>query len=142
MNDSSKPPDGRELYARLLRHVWPYRAALAGGVVAMIVGGLADAALVQLIQPLIDELFVNRRRDLALLLPLGIIGVFLVSGLASFGSGYSSQWVAQKVILDLRRLMFAKVLKLPPAFFDATATAQLVARFTNDVNNIDRKSVV
>ncbi|HET7401148.1 MAG TPA: lipid A export permease/ATP-binding protein MsbA [Usitatibacter sp.] len=136
MNDSSKPPGGRELYARLLRHVWPYRAALAGGVVAMIVGGLADAALVQLIKPLVDELFVNRRRDLAVLLPLGIVAVFFVSGMASFAAGYSSQWVAQKVILDLRRLMFAKVLKLPPAFFDTTATAQLVARFTNDVNNI------
>ena len=36
-------PDGRALYARLLKHVWPYRAALAGAIAAMIVGGLADA---------------------------------------------------------------------------------------------------
>jgi ABC-type multidrug transport system fused ATPase/permease subunit len=40
------------------------------------------------------------------------------------------------VILDLRREMFAKVLRLPSAFFDEVATAQLVAKFTNDVNNI------
>jgi ATP-binding cassette, subfamily B, bacterial MsbA len=135
MNDANRP-SGRQLYARLLGHVWPYRAALLGGIVAMIVGGLADAALVQLIQPLIDELFVNRRRDLALLLPLAIVGIFFVSGVSSFAAGYSSQWVAHKVILDLRRAMFSKVLRLPPAFFDTTATAALVARFTYDVNNI------
>ena len=126
----------RELYVRLLKHVWPYRAALFAGVVAMIVGGLADAALVKLLGPLIDELFVHRNRELAILLPLGIVAVFLVSGLASFVSGYSTQWVSQKVILDLRRAMFAKVLRLPPAFFDEVATAQLVTKFTNDVNNL------
>src|SRR4030081_3429546 len=113
----------RELYLRLLKHVWPYRGALFAGIVAMIVGGLADAALVKLTGPLIDELFVHHNRDLAILLPLGIVGVFLVSGVASFISGYSTQWVSQKVILDLRRAMFAKVLRLPPAFFDEIATA-------------------
>jgi subfamily B ATP-binding cassette protein MsbA len=133
------PPGGassRDLYLRLLRHVWPYRAALVAGIVAMIVGGLADAALVKLTGPLINELFEKRNRDLAILLPLGIVAIFVVSGLASFASGYSTQWVGSKVILDLRRAMFARVLKLPPAFFDETSTAKLVARFTNDVNNL------
>ncbi len=132
----STPPSGRQLYARLLRHVMPYRAALLGGVLAMIVGGLSDAALVKLTGPLVDELFVRRNRELAILLPLGIIAVFFVSGIASFTAGYSSQWVSHKVILDLRRAMFAKVLQLPPAFFDLFPTAKLVAKFTNDVNNI------
>ncbi|MEO5694466.1 MAG: lipid A export permease/ATP-binding protein MsbA [Usitatibacter sp.] len=126
----------RQLYARLLRHVWPYRGVLFAGVVAMIVGGLADAALVKITGPLINELFVHKDRTLAILLPLAVVGVFLVSGIASFTSGFANQWVANKVILDLRREMFAKVLRLPPAFFDEVATAQLVARFTNDVNNI------
>jgi subfamily B ATP-binding cassette protein MsbA len=126
----------RALYLRLLRYVWPYRGALFVGIVAMIVGGLADAALVKLTGPLIDELFVHRNRELAILLPLGIVAVFLVSGIASFVSGFSSQWVSNKVILDLRRAMFEKVLRLPPAFFDEVATAQLVTKFTNDVNNL------
>ena len=132
------PPkhSSRELYARLLRHVWPYRWALFGGIVAMVVGGLADAAVVKLTKPLIDELFVQKNRELAILLPLGIVAVFLVSGLASFASGYSSQWVSNKVILDLRGEMFRKVLRLPPSFFDEVPTAQLVTRFTFDVNNL------
>jgi subfamily B ATP-binding cassette protein MsbA len=129
-------PTSRELYLRLLKHVWPYRGVLGAGIAGMIIGGLADAALVKLLGPLIDELFVHRNRDLAILLPLGIVAVFLVSGLASFVSGYSTQWVSQKVILDLRRAMFEKVLRLPPAYFDEVATASLVTKFTNDVNNL------
>ncbi len=124
------------LYRRLLTHVWPYRAALAAGILAMIVGGLADAALVKLTGPLVNELFVNRNRELAILLPLGIIAVFVVSGLASFTSGYMTHYTSNRVILDLRGLMFAKLLRLPPARFDDLTTARLVTRFTNDVNNI------
>jgi subfamily B ATP-binding cassette protein MsbA len=131
-----RPATSRELYSRLLAHVWPYRAAVAGGIAAMIVGGLADAAIVKLVGPLIDELFVHRNTSLAILLPLGIVAVFLVSGLASFAAGYSTQWVSQNVILDLRRAMFAKLMRLPPAYFDDAATASLVTRFTNDVNNL------
>ncbi|MBL0142573.1 MAG: lipid A export permease/ATP-binding protein MsbA [Betaproteobacteria bacterium] len=129
-------PDGRTLYARLLKHVWPYRAALFGAIAAMIVGGLSDAALVKLTGPMVNELFVNRNRDLAILLPLAVVAVFLVSGLASFSSGYLIQWVNNKVILDLRAAMFANVLRLPPAFFDEVTTARLVSRFTHDVTQI------
>jgi subfamily B ATP-binding cassette protein MsbA len=125
-----------ELYKRLLRHVWPYRGALALGIVAMIAGGLADAALVKLTGPMVNELFVNKNRDLLILLPMGVIAVFLVSGLASFTSGYMTQWVSNKVILDLRGLMFTQLLRLPPAWFDEATTARLVTKFTNDVTNI------
>ncbi len=135
---SAPSPTSRELYLRLLRNVWPYRAMLAGGgiVAAMIVGGLADAALVKLLDPLVRELFVKHDPALAILLPLAIVAVFVVSGLASFASGYSTQWVSQKVILDLRRAMFGKVLRLPPGYFDEIATASLVTKFTNDVGNL------
>jgi len=130
----------RALYARLLRHVWPYKAMLLWGVVAMVVGGLADAALVKLLDPMVKQLFVNHDPALAVLLPVALIAVFVVSGVASFASGYSTQWVSQKVILDLRREMFAKVLRLPPGFFDEVATASLVTKFTNDVNNLSSAS--
>jgi subfamily B ATP-binding cassette protein MsbA len=136
MTAPTSEPTSANLYRRLMGYVWPYRAVLAGGIVAMIVGGLADAALVKLTGPLIDELFVHKNASLAILLPLAIVAVFVVSGLASFVSGYSNQWVGNKVILDLRRQMFARVLRLPSSYFDEMATAKLVARFTNDVNNI------
>ena len=129
-------PDGRALYRRLLTHVWPYRAALFAAIAAMIVGGLADAALVKLTGPLVNELFVARNRDLAILIPLGVVAVFLVSGVASFTSGYLTQWVNNKVILDLRGAMFANVLRLPPAYFDEVTTARMVSRFTHDVTQI------
>ena len=42
---SAKGPSSKALYHRLLKHVWPYRAALFVAMIAMAVGGLSDAAL-------------------------------------------------------------------------------------------------
>ena len=69
-----------------------------------------------------------------------MVAVFLVSGIASFVSGYTTQWVSSNVVLDLLRAMFAKVLQLPPAYFDETSSARIVAKFTNDVNNLSSAS--
>ena len=70
--------------------------------------------------------------------------VFVVSGLASFVSGYSTQWVAQKVILDLRRAMFAKVLRLPPAFLrrsgHGVARHQVHQRREQPLRGIDQRA--
>jgi subfamily B ATP-binding cassette protein MsbA len=120
--------------------VRPYREAVFAVALAMVVGGLADASLVKVGQYVVQEIFVNHNRAYAAILPLAIVGVFVVSGVASFASGYGLQWIGNKVVLDLRREMFAKVLRLPPGFFDEVPTAQLVAKFTNDVNNLTAAS--
>jgi subfamily B ATP-binding cassette protein MsbA len=125
----------RDLYARLLKYVKPYTAALLGGVAAMIIGGLADASIVKLSGPLIDELFVRRNESLAILLPLAVVAVFFVSG--SRASLRLRDAVGrQQVILDLRREMFAKVLRPAPGVLRRDRHAQLVTKFTNDVNNL------
>ena len=129
-------PTSTALYLRLLGYVRPYRAVLLAGVLAMVVGGVADASIVKVLEYVVDEIFVRKNRDFVVILPLAIVAVFLVSGLASFASGYATQYVGNKVILDLRREMFGRILTLPPAFFDRNVTAQLVAKFTNDVNNL------
>ena len=72
MTASPPPPTSASLYKRLLGYVWPYCGVLFAGVIAMIVGGLADAALVKLTGPLIDELFVHRNQGLMILLPLAM----------------------------------------------------------------------
>ncbi|MFM2483994.1 ABC transporter ATP-binding protein [Celerinatantimonas yamalensis] len=44
--------------------------------------------------------------------------------------------IALNAVLDIRRRVFAHVLKLPMAFFDHARTGQLVSRITNDTESI------
>ena len=69
---TSAKQSSRELYLRLLAHVRPYREAVFGVALAMIIGGLADASLVKVGQYVVQEIFVNHNRAYAAILPLAI----------------------------------------------------------------------
>ncbi len=125
--------NNRELYARLLKYVKPYRLAFAGAVLAMIIGGAAQAAFAPLLNLLLKELFVDGQEQYALIGAVGIVVIFLISGLSHFASGYGMQWVGTKVILDFRSLMFQRLIRLPEPFFSSTSTGSLMSKVTYDV---------
>jgi ATP-binding cassette, subfamily B, bacterial MsbA len=126
----------RRLYFRLLSYVKPYRWAFAGAVLGMMVAGAANGALAYYLKPVIDLLFVKRDPAMLVLIPLGVVVIFFVSGVASFASGYGTQWVANKVMMDLRVEMFAKLVRLPVRYYDEHTTGSLMSRLAYDVQGV------
>ncbi len=123
----------RELYARLLTYVKPYRLAFAGSVLAMVVGGAAQGSFAYFLNKLLDKLFVEGNEQYALIAAVGIVLIFLINGLSHFIAGYGMQWVGNKVILDFRSQMFQRLIRLPEPFFSRTSTGSLMSKVTYDV---------
>jgi len=125
-----------QLYLRLLGYVKPYWRVYAVSITAMVVFSATEPAMPALVKPLIDGTFVER--DMAVLrwAPVAIIGLFLIRGIASFVADYCSTWVAQKVVVDLRKHMFATLVRLPTAFYDANTTGNLISKFTYNVQQV------
>jgi ATP-binding cassette, subfamily B, bacterial MsbA len=126
-------PSNRALYTRLLGAVKPYRTVFAVAVVAMAVGGAAQGAFGYFLKVLLEKLFVEGNSQYAWIAALGIVLIFLISGLANFISGYGMQWVSTKVILDFRNQMFHRLIRLPEPFFSRTSTGTMMSKVTNDV---------
>ena len=125
-----------QLYLRLLGYVKPYWRIFAGSILAMAVVSATEPALPAIVKPLIDGTFVDRDPAVLRWAPIAIIAVFVVRGVASFAADYCATWVAQKVVVDLRRAMFATLLRLPTAFYDATTTGSLISKFTFNVQQV------
>src|SRR5258705_12299231 len=102
-----------QLYLRLLRYVKPYWAPFALSIVGMVVTALTEPAFPALLKPLLDGSFVHKQGGLLQWLPALIVGLFLMRGDASYASEYAIGWVANKVVMDLRNAMFAKLSGLP-----------------------------
>ncbi len=130
------PPTSLQLYLRLLRYVKPYMGRFALSVLALVVVAATEPAFPALLKPLLDGNFVQKQGPLLAWLPLLIIGVFLVRGIASLLSGYAAGWVANKVVMDLRNDMFARLLKLPTNYYDNHTSGSLVSKFTFDVMQV------
>jgi subfamily B ATP-binding cassette protein MsbA len=133
---SDPAPSSLQLYLRLLGYVKPYWRIFAGSILAMAVVSATEPALPAIVKPLIDGTFVDRDPAVLRWAPVAIIAVFVIRGLASFAADYCATWVAQKVVVDLRRAMFATLLRLPTAFYDATTTGSLISKFTFNVQQV------
>ncbi|MBM3341604.1 MAG: lipid A export permease/ATP-binding protein MsbA [Betaproteobacteria bacterium] len=127
---------GSQLYRRLLRYVAPYRKQFAIAILATIVVALTEPALPILLKPLFDGVFVERDAAMIRWMPLMIIGLFLVRGLAEYTSNYCMAWVGNRVVMDLRARMFAKLLELPAPYYDEQASGNLISKLTYDVTQV------
>jgi len=122
-----------QLYLRLLSNVKPYWLPFGLSIVGMVVTAATEPAFPALLKPLLDGSFVSKEGGLLEWLPALIVGLFLVRGVASYASDYAIGWVANKVVMDLRNAMFAKLVRLPTYYYDTHTSGSLVSKFTFDV---------
>jgi subfamily B ATP-binding cassette protein MsbA len=99
----------------------------------MIVVAAATAAYPKLVEIAVDML---GKGDPQVLwqLPLAIVAITFIKGLASYGQSVISQSIAFRVINAMQKAMFAHLMRTDIATFHATSTGKLISRFTNDVN--------
>ncbi|MBU6459375.1 MAG: lipid A export permease/ATP-binding protein MsbA [Proteobacteria bacterium] len=130
------PSSGKKLYHRLLRHVVPYWRIFGLSVLSTIVYAITEPAIPALLKPLLDGSFVHKNPSLLHLIPIVLISLFLVRGIASFLSSYSLGWIASRLVMDLRNLMFHQLLRLPSSYHDEHSSGELIADIAFNVNQV------
>lgn len=121
---------GSETYRRLLIYIKPYRKQFTIAVLGMVGYALTDTAFAALMKPMLDGSFVEQDRNAILLVPLLIIGIFLLRGVAGFASTYYIAWIGWRVIKQLRGEIFEKYLTLPTSFYDKASSGELISKIT------------
>ena len=121
---------------RLLEYAWPHRARLAAALAAMVLYAAASAALLTLIEPIFDSVLPTRQ--LLLRTIVSILVVYFVKGVGAYLSSYLMADVGQRVVRDLRNVLFTHILGQSAAFFSVQTTGRLMSRLTNDVAQVQR----
>jgi len=125
----------RRLVGRLLReHVRPHAGRILLALACMVVVALSTAAFTQIIKPIIDEIFLNRRQEMLLPVALAAFVVFAAKGIASYGEAVLMSFVGHRIVAQLQQRLFDRLIGADLAFFNRTSPGDLVARFINDIN--------
>ena len=124
------------LYRRLLRYVKPYRGIFSLSVLGMAISAATEVALPAAAKPFLDGTFVAQDPQFMRWVPYVIVILFLVRGLGMFMGAYASAYVGQRVVQDLRRQMFARMLTLPQAFYGEVMSGKLISKYTFDVTQV------
>jgi subfamily B ATP-binding cassette protein MsbA len=100
-------------------------------------GGALDSTALRSALPFLHDAGSLERETVLRALPILILLIALVRGLAYFFQFYCMGMLGQRVVADLRLALHEKLLALPPAFFARSASGDLLSRFANDVGALE-----
>jgi ABC transporter fused permease/ATP-binding protein len=137
--DERAPGDRRRLSVlwRLLPLLLPHR-----GRFALALGALFAASAINLVYPWAARYAVNvgmgaETTDKLDLIVLGLCGVFVINAVLVWLRHYSMSWLGERVVADLRGLVFDRILTLPLFWFHERRSGELVGRLASDVTVVE-----
>ena len=126
----------RQIYLRLMNYVEPYWLVFNLVLLGMVLMATTDSMLPALIKPMLDDVIVNKNQESMQLIPLAIIALFVVRGVASYIGSYAINWVSNTLIVDLRTAMFDKLLTLSPRYYVGQTSKILISKLTSEVTQV------
>src|ERR1700751_3499201 len=121
------------LVVRLARaFVLPHARRLALAAALMGVAAASTASRALLMQPVLDRIFVARDGSLLWLLAGGAPAPAIVKGLCDYSCAVLMTRVGQRIIADVQKALFTRLMRADLAYFHAHPTGTLISRFTSD----------
>lgn len=121
-------------YLRLLAYIKPYKKRLAAAVVCIIMAAGANLYLPWIIKDMIDDVLMSKDMLMLNLIAAGILVVMFTRGVFYYGQSYLVSYVGQRVIIDVRSVLFRKFQKMPLSYYDKQQTGTVMSYITNDVS--------
>ncbi len=121
---------------RSSRYFKPYTRRIVFSILSMGAVAASTGAVAFLVQPALDEIFINKDKQALMTIPFLVVLVFAVKGFFEVMQTYQMQFCALKVLEELRNELFAKMVRLPMTFFEQSRVGMLMSRIINDVNLI------
>ena len=124
------------LFKRLMRYIRPYRFTFIFVLTAAILLSVFSTLNPYLLKITVDDYITLKDYD-GMLIFIGIMtGVLFLEVFFQFSFIYYANWLGQRVVYDLRRELFRRMIGFRMTFFDKSAVGRLVTRAVNDIETI------
>jgi subfamily B ATP-binding cassette protein MsbA len=134
---SLKMPQGAlQTYRRLLGYLRPHRGMFSVGVLGMVLFAATDAGWAAFVKFFLDGTFVEKDPRMVWLVPVALVGLFIVRGIADFMQTYCPGHVGRHIVKTLRGQIFDRYLNLPVTFFDHSSSGMLLSRLTFNTEQV------
>lgn len=123
------------LWLRLYERVGSHWKFLLLSILFSMMAATTQPGLAYLMKPLLDEGFLGQQTEYIWMIPVAMVVLIFIRGVGNFTGEYLMAYVANKVLLGIRKDMFSSLLKLPDSEFQRGDTGRLLNRFTVDAGN-------
>lgn len=140
MNMQDKDLSTLQTFKRLWPTIAPFKLGLIASAAALVFNALADAALIQMLKPVLDEGFGKVDNSLLRIMAIVVVLLIFVRGVTNFISTYCLAWVSGKVVMVMRRRLFRHLMYMPVTFFDQNSVGRLLSRIVYDSEQVANSS--
>jgi ATP-binding cassette, subfamily B, bacterial len=116
----------------------PYRGRVALALLSLLVAAGTVLAFGACLRALIDRGFAQGRPDVLNYALASLLVVAVVLAIASGARFYLVSWLGERVVGDLRRDLFAHVIRLGPAWFEIKRSGDVMSRISADAQLIEQ----
>jgi len=138
LTTSSQPPahaSTKAIVGRLVReHVRRYLPQFIAAVLCMGVVAATTAAYAYMVQPILDDIFINRDETRLVAIAVAMMVVFALKGFADYGQSVIMSRVSMRIVADIRQRVFDNLIRADLAFFNDKSTGELLAGVMNNVD--------
>jgi len=122
--------------ARLFRMVVPYKGRLALAFLGMIVTAATEPMFPAVMKVLLDNGFGGKPSFTLWLVPVAVIGIFVLRGTATFTTSYLMTWITTQLLSTLRAMMFARMLDVAAGFYTSNSMGKIINSMMFEVQQI------
>ncbi|WP_395699348.1 lipid A export permease/ATP-binding protein MsbA [Aquabacterium sp.] len=127
-------PSLLQRFSRIAPYFRHSRWALVVAMVGSLIGAATEPLIPAMMKPLLDQGFSARALPLWLV-PLAIVGIFVVRGISGFVAQYALSWAAHRGVQDLRHELFERILTAEPAMFSRNTASGLTNTLVYEVQS-------
>lgn len=110
-----------------------YFFIVAVGLV-LVAGGTAGMSY--MIKPMMDEIFINKNKEMFYILPMILVVVFMAKGIGRYIQAYFTVYIGQSIIKTIRDELLENLLRMDMDFFNKSQKGMLISRITSDTSRI------
>lgn len=123
-----------QIIKRLLaQHVKPYKTEVFVAIFFMVIVAICAAAIVWLTKPAIDKILVAKDEVMLIIIPMIMLGVYTIKGIAEYFQGYMIKYAGQKILTDMQIQMYEHLLEADLTYIQSNSAGRIISRFTNDI---------
>lgn len=126
----------KKTYRRYLPYLKEYKFYYFLVFIGIILTVSATAATAQIMQPLMDDMFIERDPKMLYMIPFILIGIYVAKSLGRYLQSVYMNYIGLSVVTELREVLLEKILHLDMKVLYANRSGEMISRITNDINRV------
>ena len=126
----------KKVFKRFFPYIKTYKLEYFFVLVGILLTVSATAATAHIMKPLMDDMFIDKKEEMLYLIPLMLIGIYLVKAVGRYVQSVYMNYIGQHIVTRFREMLLEKIINLDMTFLYVNRSGELISRVTNDISRI------